>query len=86
MSLLPSYETVVLPLADAIALEAKQNMERDRRTLGDEEVDGQDATYLEEAEHLLAIYGEGYVPDFADHKLVKVQRASAGIQSLGGSN
>lgn len=68
-----TYETVVLPLAEAIDLEVKQNMERDRRVLGEEE-DLEDAVYREEAKYLLTTSGEGYQPEYADHKLVKVQQ------------
>ncbi len=65
------YETVELPLQEAIALEAKQNLERDQRVLPDETPDDL-SLYREEAEHVLTTLGEGYIPDFPDHRLVKV--------------
>lgn len=69
-----TYQTVELPLQDAIALEVKQNIERDRRVLGASEVsDDDEGIYRREAEHLLTTTGEGYYPDFPDHKLVRVK-------------
>lgn len=69
-------EIIELPLDEAIKLEATQNMERDRRVLGSREVDGQESVYLAEAEHWLTTTGEGYIPDFTDHKHVKVKNWS----------
>jgi len=66
-------QEVELELAAAIELEARQNRERDLRVLGEEEA-GDLALYIEEATYLLTEFGEGYQPEFADHKLVKVKR------------
>jgi len=69
-----TYQTVELPLPEAIALEVAQNIERDRRVMGAAEVSDEDeGAYREEAEHLLSTTGEGYYPDFPDHKLVRVK-------------
>lgn len=69
-----TYQTVELPLQEAITLEVKQNMERDRRVMGAAEVPDEDeGIYREEAEHLLTTTGEGYYPEFDDHKLVRVK-------------
>lgn len=67
-----SYEEIYLPLEEAVKLEAAQNLERDKRTLGDvaEEME----IYLEEARHILTTMGEGYLPDYPDHKLIKVKK------------
>lgn len=67
-----TFETVVLPMAEAVELEAKQNLERDRRLFGENEDLDLDI-YREEARHLLTTTGEGYEPAHDDHKLVKVQ-------------
>lgn len=70
-----NYETVELPLEEAVSLETKQNMERDRLVLGNDEVSDEDeAVYREEAEYWLTTTGEGYQPDLANHKLVKVKK------------
>lgn len=67
-------ETVYLPLQEAIALEAKQNFERDQRVIGEDEVMADVMEdYIEEAAWLMES-GEGYHPEFPDHKLVKVLR------------
>ena len=62
-----------LNLAQAITLEAKQNRERDRRVLG-QDADISLYIYREEAKHLLITTGQGYYPDFNDHKLVKLKK------------
>lgn len=67
------YETAYLPLEEAIALEAKQNMERDAKVLNEEL--GDVASYREEAEHLLKEFGEGWIPECEGHKLVKLKIA-----------
>lgn len=67
------YETVYLPLSEAIALEAKQNQERDVKVLGEEDA-CEFSIYEEEAKHLLETYGEGYVPEIEGHKLVFVMK------------
>ena len=69
------YEIKVLPLEEAIKLEAKQNIERDIRVLGDEEPDDEmEAIYEEEARTMLTEFGQGYYPEYPDHYLVQVAK------------
>jgi hypothetical protein len=67
-------QQIVLNLKDAIKLEAKQNMERDLRVLGKDDVCELEI-YLIEAKHILTSTGEGYIPEFADHKHVVVKKS-----------
>ncbi|WP_407305630.1 hypothetical protein [Acinetobacter sp.] len=68
-----NYETVELSLEEAVKLEAKQNKERDMRVMGEEDLDADDI-YEEEARHLLTTLGEGYLPEYPDHKFVKLAK------------
>lgn len=67
-----SKKVRVLPLEEAIKLEAKQNMERDVRVCGDRITEDEKIIYEEEAREVLSRYGVGYDPEYADHFLVKV--------------
>lgn len=68
-----SYEIVYLPMDEAVALEAKQNRERDARVLGEDDC-AQMSVYEEEAKYLMVEYGEGYIPDYDDHKHVFLKK------------
>lgn len=70
--------TQILPLEEAIKLEAKQNMERDMRLFGD--VYGRVITedevrviYEDAAREFLSEYGVGYIPEYPDHVMIQVQ-------------
>ena len=72
-----TYETVYLPLKEAIKTAARQNYETD---LANEVFDeGEDTDwdlvkdeYLEEAEAVLKQTGENYQPELKGHPLIKV--------------
>jgi hypothetical protein len=71
---------IILPLKEAIALLAKENWERDKRTgcLDSDQLkyEGEvQQEYEQEAEAVFKYYdGIGYDPDYPDHHLVKVQK------------
>ena len=66
---------LILPLEEAVALNAKENLERDRRLKLVDEKDNEETRnlYLEEARFILETYGESYGPDFPDHHLIRVE-------------
>ena len=72
-----NFEMIELPLEEAIELEVKQNMERDK-SLGDvseKEILSMRMVYEEEARLSMEQFGAGYEPDVPhlNHKLVKVK-------------
>ena len=71
----------ILPLEEAIKLEAKQNIERDYRVFGfdygDALTEEQLTTIYENVARLyLTTNGVGYSPEYDDHILVKVEHNS----------
>lgn len=71
----------ILPLEEAIKLEAKQNIERDYRVFGfdygDALTEDQLTTIYENVARLhLMEDGVGYSPEYDDHVLVKVEQNS----------
>ena len=69
-------QEVCLPLAEAIELEAKQNFERDIKMGIVMWYNRKEymPIYRQEAKILLEKEGEGYLPDYPHHKLVKVKK------------
>lgn len=64
-------------MAEAIALAAKENYERDVLVLGKDELGSwtkEQRLYLEEAEQILKETGENWMPDFPQHHHIIIER------------